>query len=60
MFRFTSTENRSSLCPSEAPAQDSAERLLPKQGRQAWKVREELQEQLQEEALEGVPVATPG
>jgi hypothetical protein len=33
---------------SQVPAQDSAERPLPKQGRQAWEVKEELQEELEE------------
>jgi hypothetical protein len=46
---------RASLRPSQVPAQDSAERPLPKQGRQAWEVEEEL-----EEELEGVLFATPG
>src|ERR1700737_1263166 len=45
----------SSLRPSQVPAQDSAERPLPKQGRQAWEVEKEL-----EEELEGVLFATPG
>ncbi len=44
-----------SLRPSQVPAQDSAGRLLPKQGRRAWEVEEEL-----EEELEGVLFATPG
>lgn len=43
-----------SLRPSQVPAQDSAERLLPKRGRQAWEVKEELQEALLE-VLEPVP-----
>jgi hypothetical protein len=46
---------RASLRPSQVPAQDSAERPLPKQGRKAWEVEEEL-----EEELEGVLFATPG
>src|ERR1700682_6151432 len=46
---------RASLRPSQVPAQDSAERPLPKQGRQASEVEEEL-----EEELEGVLFATPG
>jgi hypothetical protein len=45
---------RASLRPSQVPAQDSAERPLPKQGRQAWEAEEEL-----EEELEGVLFATP-
>ena len=44
---------RASLCRSQMPAQDSAERLPPKQGRQAWEVREDLQEQLPEEDRRG-------
>jgi len=40
-------------------AQGSAERPLPKQGRQAWEVKEELQEELAE-VPEGVLFATPG
>src|SRR5216683_7691371 len=44
-----------SLRPSQVAAQDSAGRLLPKQGRRAWEVEEEL-----EEELEGVLFATPG
>lgn len=46
---------RASLRPSQVPAQDSAERPLPKRGRQAWEVEEEL-----EEELEGVLFVTPG
>jgi hypothetical protein len=42
---------RASLRPSQVPAQDSAERPLPKQGPQAWEVEEELEEVL---------FATPG
>ena len=40
---------RTSLRPSQVPAQDSAERPLPKRGRQAWEVPESLREELQEE-----------
>jgi len=51
---------RASLRLSQMPAQDSAERPLPKQGRQAWEVQEDLREELLEEELEGVLFATHG
>ena len=49
--------------PSQVPAQESAERPLPKQGRQAWEAEKELEEEREEEReeeLEGVLFATPG
>jgi hypothetical protein len=46
---------RASLRARQVPAQDPAERPLPKQGRKAWEVQEEL-----EKELEGVLFATPG
>ena len=46
---------RVSLRPDQLSARDSAERLLPKQDRQAWEVAEEL-----EEELVGILFATHG
>ena len=53
---------RASLRLSQMPAQDSAGRRLPKQGRQAWEGKEELREELQErqEEPEEVPFSRPG
>lgn len=60
-FRLIPTRGTScsSLRLSQAPAQDSAERPLPRQGRQAWEVKQELPEALQEQPEELV-FATPG